>query len=50
MQGGKSKNLIERRKLNIFFISINICIGVMMILIIFINVITTAFSGPENLT
>ena len=48
MQGGKSKNLIERRKLNIFFVSINICIGVMMILIIFINVLTTAFSGPEN--
>ena len=29
--------------------NINISIGVMMILIIFINVLTTAFSGPENL-
>ena len=29
--------------------NINISIGVMMILIIFLNVLTTAFSGPENL-
>ena len=33
-----------------FIFRINICIGVMMILIIFINVLTTAFSGPEKLT
>ena len=31
------------------FFRINICIGIMMILIVVINVLTTAFGGPEKL-